>query len=375
MFRDAKPFTPGERAWAGSTFPPNGHAIAGALSALLGRKSNPNERDREEIYTLKGPLLCQGQTLYFPRPLNYVGVMPLVPLEWDEGHPLKGQMLYDTTKPCPLVKPWNSSQGKKDEHEDEELKIDYLPYQVIEAFLERGTISREAWGEAVKKPWCIETRSHNTLEIGTRQVKEADGYFVEKAIRLNPGWQLAIAIDREIPTPVTLRLGGEGHRAILERCDPLQQQWERLSQLSERHRSQTHRCIAYLITPGIFERICREKTKDQRDRDIARCRAYPWEWKLDILKGVATDKPVPISCRIQGQDGFGKSIPAPQVFAAPPGSVYYLEHPQPLYADDGNPNAKPGKALARAKRMRQLGYSELLWIPYKPIELPEGEIP
>ncbi|MFM7714712.1 MAG: type III-B CRISPR module-associated Cmr3 family protein, partial [Microcystis sp.] len=34
LLRDAKPFSPGERAWAGSTFPPNGHTIAGALSAL-----------------------------------------------------------------------------------------------------------------------------------------------------------------------------------------------------------------------------------------------------------------------------------------------------------------------------------------------------
>ncbi|MFN5658855.1 MAG: type III-B CRISPR module-associated Cmr3 family protein, partial [Pseudanabaena sp.] len=28
MFRDAKPFSPQERAWAGSVFPPNNHAIA-----------------------------------------------------------------------------------------------------------------------------------------------------------------------------------------------------------------------------------------------------------------------------------------------------------------------------------------------------------
>jgi CRISPR/Cas system CMR-associated protein Cmr3 (group 5 of RAMP superfamily) len=36
LFRDAKPFTPGERAWAGSVFPPNGHAIAGAIRGVLG---------------------------------------------------------------------------------------------------------------------------------------------------------------------------------------------------------------------------------------------------------------------------------------------------------------------------------------------------
>lgn len=373
MFRDAKPFTPGERAWAGSTFPPNGHAIAGALSALLDRRSNPNARDREETYCLKGPFLCRDETLYFPRPFNYVGVTPLVPLLWQDQHPLNGQMLYDTTKPCPLVKRGDASQSKGDEGEDEELKVDYLPCGVVEAFLVTGKILRESWKKAVEKPWCIETRSHNALDVGTRQVKAADGYFVENSIRLKDGWRLAIGLNQEIATPVTLRLGGEGHRAILDRCDSLQAQWEKLWQISEQQRQQVRRCLAYLITPGIFERIHRERSKDGRNRDIARCRAYPWEWKQPNLVGVATDKPVPISCRIQDKNGTGKSIPAPQVFAAPPGSVYYLEHPQPLYADDRD--AKPGKALARAQRMRQLGYSELLWLPYQPIETPEGETP
>ena len=36
VFKMLKPFTPGERAWAGSVFPPNGHTIAGALRKLLG---------------------------------------------------------------------------------------------------------------------------------------------------------------------------------------------------------------------------------------------------------------------------------------------------------------------------------------------------
>ncbi|MFS8902211.1 hypothetical protein NW845_12730, partial [Synechococcus sp. H60.2] len=36
MFRDARPFAPGERAWATSGFPPSGHTLAGALLAHLG---------------------------------------------------------------------------------------------------------------------------------------------------------------------------------------------------------------------------------------------------------------------------------------------------------------------------------------------------
>ena len=361
MFRDAKPFTPGERAWAGSTFPPNGHAIAGALRGLLSKTSN-----EKLAFKMTGVFLCHGQTLYFPRPFNHVGTTPLVPLDWDGGHPLKGQMLHDTSKPCPLVKPSWAQSNSDDESEDEEKSsVDYMPGNVIDSYVKTGKIDPDCWKTGVEKPWSVETRSHNSLEPGTRQVKDADGYFVENAIRLKDGWSLAIALDQDIPTPVTIRLGGEGHRAILERCNPLKNYWDSLWDASEQNRKQSQRSMAYLITPGIFERIHREATKNNSYRDIARCRAYPWEWKLDNLISVATDKPIPISCRIQ--DDLGKSIPAPQVFAAPPGSIYYLERPQTLYADDHHAKqGSKGKALSRAKRMRELGYSELLWIPYSP---------
>jgi CRISPR-associated protein Cmr3 len=103
------------------------------------------------------------------------------------------------------------------------------------------------------------------------------------------------------------------------------------------------------------------------------CQAWPWEWKLahtvngnqtpGHLVSVATDRAVPISCRIRDKDDDQKSIPAPQVFAAPPGSVYYLNQPEQLFAE--NSDSKPGKALERAIRLHDLGYSELLWISYK----------
>ena len=356
MFRDAKPFTPGERAWAGGdVFPPSGHTIAGAISALLNRKNGAT-------YELKGPFLCHGQTLYFPRPFNYVGTTPLVPLDWDDRNPLKGQMLYDDTKPCPLVKPF--SARKPEDEDDEKQSVDYLPHNVIQTLVKDGTIAPDSWKAGVEKPWEIETRSHNALEPGTRQVKEADGYFVEKAIRLKDGWSLAIAIDQEIPTPVLLRLGGEGHRAILQRCDELEEQWNQLQCESTKHQERSDPTLAYLVTPGIFERLRSRKPEGHGSRNIAMCRAYPWEWKPDNLVSVATDKPIPISCRIQDQKYSNQSIPAPQVFAAPPGSVYYLKKPQRLY--DQDLRAKPGQALDKAKRLRKLGYSELLWMPYKP---------
>jgi CRISPR-associated protein Cmr3 len=385
MFRDAKPFTPGERAWAGSIFPPNNHAIAGALSALLSRDSKPNQRDQEETYALKGPLLCHHETLYFPCPFNHVGVTPLVPLPWDNDHPLQNQMEYDRDKVHPLVKPsWViREQNGDDDDDDDQPSVDYLPWNVIYNYVQTGIMTDECWKQGIEKPWCIETRSHNTLEEGARQVKDSDGYFVENATRLKKGWSLAIGLDEKTHQvilqqaggqPLIMRLGGEGHRVVLEHCEPLQQQWKDLGDASEKVRCSPGRCLAYLITPGIFERIQRQIVKDGQYRDMARCRASPWEWRAANLVSFATDKPIPISCRIQDKDGSGHSLPAPQVFAAPPGSVYYLERSQSLFAED--PNAKPGSkgnALARAKRMRNLGYSELLWIPYKPQALFAGD--
>ncbi len=407
LFRDAKPFTPGERAWAGSVFPPNGHTLAGAIRGLLGEKA---------YFQLKGPFFCRtdypsgnakgGRTtninlpkvrLYLPRPLGFVGSKPLVPLAWNDESSLN-QALWDKSQPCPLSllpKRGNKNQDK-DEDNSEDKYRQYLPSEVVEKYLEQGKISPEDWlmkpdEEGDDKPWTVETRSHNALTEGTRQVKEADGYFVENAIRLHPGWSLAIAIDQEIiNTPTTVRLGGEGHRAILQRCEELDEQWQRLQTLSDKNYEQAKqqyetglkendqaliekaRSLAYLITPGVFERLHNNRK--------AMCQAWPWEWKLadtvnanqtpGHLVSVATDRAVPISCRIKDKNDDKKSIPAPQVFAAPPGSIYYLNQPELLFAENPqllsaeNSDSKLPKALKRAKRFLDLGYSEILWIHF-----------
>ena len=399
LFRDAKPFTPGERAWAGSIFPPNGHTIAGALSVLLNRSENHQ-------FQLTGPLFCLGgETLYFPRPLGFVKSTPLVPLDpaWNPDSRLH-QALWNRSQPCPLVKPVGASFDDDDENDEgfpclsssEKKFRQYLPYEVVENYVKTGQISKQDWTvqhDGEDQPWTVETRPHNTIPAGTHQVKDADGYFVENAIRLQPGWSLAIGVDesthqsiQNIGTPATLRLGGESHRVILQRCEVLDGQWQNLQGLSndnynqakedyEKGLNEKARSLAYLITPGVFERI--------HDGGKPMCRAYPWEWKLahtvnnnqtpGSLVSVATERAVPISCRIREKVKPGEenlpanqrnSIPAPQVFAAPPGSIYYLNRPEKLFADADNPNSKPGKALEGAKCLRDLGYSEFLWLPF-----------
>ncbi|KJH70761.1 type III-B CRISPR module-associated Cmr3 family protein [Aliterella atlantica] len=350
LMRDAKPFTPGERAWAGSIFPPTGHALAGALRSILGG-------DRLEII---GPFFCRDRTLYLPRPLGFYQSTPLIPLDWEHNSPLH-HCLTNSMQPRPLVKATETGSPSDVEDDSDETKFrQYIPADVAQSYLKTGKIERKNWelkyaGE--DKPWLVETRSHNSMNAGTRQVKDADGYFVENAIRLLPDWSIAIALNQNIPTPVTLRLGGEGHRAILAKCEALAAQWDKLQNLSQQNFSKPGKSLAYLVTPGIFER--------KHDGGNSTCKAYPWEWKLAHARGnlvsVATEKPVAISSR--RRDRTDKSIPAPQVFAAPPGSIYYLNQPQSLFAEDAA--SKPGKALDAAKNLRQLGYSQLLWISYQ----------
>lgn len=349
LFRDAKPFSPGERAWAGSVFPPNGHAIAGALRGYLGKKEN---------LKITGPFFCYNDTLYFPRPLNYEGVTRLIPYEWfPENHPWK-QIVWDREQPAPLVALKSSTQLSDDDPSEDEYP-QYLSYHTIEKLLKGDQLEKQDWQcqESEKlKPWTVETRSHNVLDPETRQVRKTESFFVEKAIRLYSGWSLAIGLEQPLPDQsIILRLGGEGHRVVLQLSQQnLDQQWQQLHQLSEKNFKRQQRSLAYLVTPGVFER--------KHDQGRAICRSYPWEWKLahsrhkqGPLVAVATDKAVPISCRILDEQDH--SIPAPQVFAAPPGSVYYLNKPERLFQDTQ-------QAPTHVQRWRHLGYSELLWIPY-----------
>lgn len=358
LFRDAKPFTPGERAWASSSFPPNGHTIAGALRKLLGDKID---------LQITGPFLCRDETLYFSRPIGFVGSIPLVPLEWDNNHHLKEQVLWDKQQPCPLVKP--SDRNKEDERKDDEIGNykfrKYLPFTTVQNYLESGKINRGDWLTEDKtktelEPWLVETRSHNAIQEGTRQVKDADGYFVENAIRLKEGWSLAIGLDRAIETPAIIQLGGEGHRAILQRVEALDNQWQKLQESSKKNFDAGGKSIAYLVTPGVFER------RDTRHNHQSVCRAWPSEWKLahavnsnqkiGLLVSVSTASALPISCRIRDKDDGEKSIPAPQVFAARPGSLYYLNQPQELFQEETE---------TKVHVWRQLGYSELLWVHFE----------
>jgi CRISPR-associated protein Cmr3 len=386
MFRDAKPFAPGERAWASATvFPPHGHTIAGALRSIIPRSANGDPPE----FTLRGPFFCRTATdapgasqpplsqLYFPSPLGYFGGQPLVPQSWfpqsDPSYcnPLNA-IITDPDRPEPLFQRDFLKSGRSEG--STKAGKTWRSHDDILCYLKCGKLPKREASQIVKESdlWSIETRSHNTLE-GGRTVKTSDGYFVENSIRMHPGWSLAIGINRDIATPVTLRLGGEGHRAILDRCLELDTQWNALQKQSDDNFGKDgkleERRIAYLVTPGVFQR---------KHNGRMMCRSSPWEWALTQRGGrnpnanqgplvsFATDRAVAIAYRTTAKKthNAGQSIPAPQVFAATPGSVYYLEHPVRLFQDENT--SKP----TREHRWRKLGYSEVFW--GKPPTVPES---
>jgi CRISPR-associated protein Cmr3 len=360
LLRDAKPFTPGERVWASGSFPPTGDAIAGAIKNFL----NPPDSDPKITLKITGPFLCRQvkgtQKLYFPKPLGFDDDQPLIPLCWDGG----SQMRFDSSIPQPLVKHFDlEAEANKSAGDQPKVKYrQYLPWDVVRNYLESGKIAAVDWlcdddQKSEYQPWQMERRSHNSIEPGTRQVQQESGFFVENAVRLHADWSVAFWVDQDLPTGVTLRLGGEGHRVLLEDGEDLKEQWEQIQGLSRQNFDSGGKSIAYLVTPGVFER--------NNNGEIL-SRAWPWEWRLASagnpnqvagnLVSVASDRAVPISSRMR--DKKNESVVAPQVFAAPSGSSYYLDQPQNLYQNDES-------APKRVTRWRSLGYSELLWITYQ----------
>ena len=173
--RDAKPFSPGNGAWASSVFPPNGHSIAGALNSLI-------NSEKQLKFKIKGPFFCFEETLYLPRPLGFVGTTPLVPVDWDENSPLH-HAKTNPFQPRPLVTPsWSvreSNENDSDNNDDEIEYRQYLPSDVVTTYLETGKINLEDWqlqNKGENQPWIIETRPHNTMKEDSRQVKDAGFY-------------------------------------------------------------------------------------------------------------------------------------------------------------------------------------------------------
>lgn len=358
---------------------PNGHMIAAALRNLL----------KNAMMTLRGPFFCRNNMLYFPNPLNHRETQALVPAAWLPAEAVgktcvPRSMLWDKRKPAPLVaidKPGNTLRSEK---HDRYLSYKAILQQLIQSSKDASQHTPENNSEdsldnkLEEQPQTVETQWRRLTEkTGCNNQNQVQ---TEQVTQFNSGWKLAIALDdithhklKKLGQILLIHLGEKQQRFWLKsQNEPFQQQWNSLQEQSQQnrriaeqsltHQPQTARVLAYLATPGIFER---------KSNGVATCRNFPWEWDLAYpadcnqprgpLVSLATTHPVSINCHCLSKAVSEKDIFAFQVFAAPAGSVYYLEYPTDLFQDqpflqDGRPN--------KVHLWRRLGYSELLWMPY-----------
>jgi len=146
-----------------------------------------------------------------------------------------------------------------------------------------------------------------------------------------------------------VRLGGEGHRVLLE---PIAHPsvWEQLEALTT---SDLDRNCAYLLTPGLAQKIPNEPIYS----------VYPYYWE-SVLEGCVSDRAVlwggvsQIKRRVSGtpnQKDTEFSL-LPQRAFVPPGSIYHFRE-----IPEQTDSLLPLQGGVWLQTFQQLNYGKLLW--------------
>ena len=348
LFREAKPFSPGEGSWAKGLFPPLPSTVFQALRSALPRYEQ-SIRDLEFL----GPFLLHADTLWLPTPKDLLAVkfQPEVDPELPEDdldekthdwhQTLRFQpagresrwkhLCFNSNGLPPMVTPDSNVQQKR--------RI-CRPHPWIKA----EALSRYLKGEEIKSqdfhpdPWSVQILPHIHMESGTKQVRDEEGYFTEIAMRLHSGWQLVAGMSAKLEQTV-VRLGGEGHRAMVSLL-PDFQQWQQLEAYTKPEGD-----FAYLLTPGLAE------------KQAGVYGVYPNIWQ-ENLKGCVSDRPLlwggvsSIKRKDQATEEFAL---LPQRAFVPPGTVYLFDTIPAVV------NLLPTGEGNWLTTFRQLNYGKLLW--------------
>lgn len=379
LFREAKPFSPGEGAWAQSLFPPMPSTVFQALLTL----DDPNralrgkgKKDRDRHFV--GPLLCEGhETLWVPTPKDLCcmrtlpesetykepGKTPLRPDEWSELkvssvaqlQPSNWRMIAQGLPP--LVPP----------HNTDEPRLVYCgvpqPWMKLTALLRYLNGDRKFTADDfTQDPWKKQVLPHIHMQSSdSRQVRDTQGYFTEVSIRLKAGWSFVVGLDQtlNLQDEAIIRLGGEGHRAIVS-AFPTSDLSQQLANY-EQPKADQAKPLAYLLTPGLA----------LTEQNSATYTARPEVWN-NFLSGCATDKPVLAGGTSQVTRKIyqnGSSLKTRQEFAVlpqrafvPPGTVYHFSStPNESNSWRLLPEVQPGDHQPWLKTFKTLGYGLLLW--------------
>ncbi|MUG95454.1 CRISPR-associated protein [Scytonema sp. UIC 10036] len=353
LFREAKPFSPGEGAWAKGMFPPMPNTVFQALRWVVNSGEAIADKQPSKLkLQFLGPFLLRdtlsGKELWLPTPKDLLclkqrsqnpeenpeydkigelkewsRLVCLQPLdlgnpEWQYITCGSGSLSHNQsgTQPkrqlLPMVPPTVSENENPSNSLAERGKDEWISGRPS-SWIKASALVRYLQGESLTNPedfhsdpWSIQVLPHIQMEPGQRQVKDEDGYFTEVAVRLHTHWQLVVAMDATIESSV-VRLGGEGHHALVFPLDSLPD-WEKIE--SFRQPSDGSR-KAYLLTPGLA----------QSDPEKHIYGVYPHAWG-EYLVGCASDRAILWG----GKSVFAKTPMLPQRAFVPPGTVYCFKH-------------------------------------------------
>ncbi|MGI2906704.1 type III-B CRISPR module-associated Cmr3 family protein [Tolypothrix sp. VBCCA 56010] len=352
LFREAKPFTPGEGSWAKSQFPPLPITVFQALRSALGEYSH-KDRNLEFI----GPfLLDSNEILWLPTPKDLLAVKDKSNSE-DENIDDDLDEKVDKWKRSDRLQPIN----RQDEtwkyinfDEDNDLSIMVTPSidknEYIckpQTWITAAALGKYLQGEQLDyrefhhNPWSVQVLPHIHMQSDSRQVRDESGYFTEVAIRLHSGWRLVAGCSCELFEPHVVRLGGEGHRVLVS---PLRDftQWDELATYCEPKATSN---FAYLLTPGLAE------------KEPAIYGVYPVNWQENLV-GCVSDRPIIWGgvSKIQRREADEEFALLPQRAFVPPGTVYLFNF-VPASID----YLLPAASTSWFMTFRQLNYGKLLW--------------
>lgn len=286
LFREAKPFSPGEGSRAKSQFPPMPSTVFQALRSVTDGK------DREG--KLLGPFLLDGdETLWLPTPQDLI-VAQSEQQTTSEQQARKSEPQQTFPRLCPASEisswdyicfPSNSLPPMVPPSLTDEFIVGrpdpWMKAEALGRYL-KGETKFQA-DDFTENPWAVQVLPHIQMMSQSRQVEEEEGFFIEVATRLKPGWQLLTGISLGgLPNkPFIVRLGGEGHRALVSpiASNKAIESWKSLL-TSPPPENLEGRKFAYLLTPGLAE------TAEGKVYGL-----YPEAWHSRLL-GVVGDRPL-----------------------------------------------------------------------------------
>lgn len=410
LMREAKPFSPGDGSWAKGQFPPLPITVFQALRSATPWQENSRDHQSRRL-TFTGPFLLhdspEGETtLWLPTPQDLVCVIRRatpadglvdelgdqaeedfteVATEWErtarfqpldyenpawkhlgldpdffsEGQlvpmvpPMRSQesaqqnrndCLYRHSQPNEITQIWDTISGRPKPWIRADVLIRYL----------NGEVLTDA-ADFHEDPWDTQVLPHIKVQLGTRQVEEGEGYFTEVAIRMRSNWQLVAGISAKLNAKV-VRLGGEGHRALLEHMPSPPPYWDEL----QAFRKPKDDCdTAYVLTPALAE-----TTADDECFGL-----IPDVWK-PVLRSCVGDRPLIGG----GMSVFRKEVVTndrkelkqnvafqPQRAFIPPGTIYRFKGEQFSTELPNSSKLLPDKGGNWLTTLNSLNYGTLLW--------------